>query len=48
MQEFDDIRPYQDHEVSEVISTHLNSGELADLISNYKFPKLSAMAAWLV
>lgn len=38
---FDDIRPYHDEEVSDVIHTLLNDPDLLMVIGRYRFPKLT-------
>jgi len=44
MTDFDDIRPYRDHEVRDVIEKLLREPELAQTMLRYKFPTLSGWA----
>jgi Acyltransferase len=46
--EFDDIRPYQDHEVSQTIARLLRDNEFLDTVARLKMPRVSAFAAPLM
>lgn len=48
MTEFDDIRPYDDHEVRATLDRILADPELADAIARLKFPMLNAGFGWLL
>ena len=41
MTQFDDIRPYSDCEVAPVIKSLLSNAELADVLSQWRYPRLS-------
>lgn len=47
MEEFDDIRPYQDSEVPKVIERLLKNDEFFDAISGFQFPRLKKIFPWL-
>ena len=44
MQNFDDIRPYHDAEVSDTVSRVLGDDEFLELIAHYRFPTLARVA----
>lgn len=44
---FDDIRPYQDGEVSAALARILQSHELRRTLARWRFPRLSHLAPWL-
>lgn len=48
MNEFDDIRPYDDHEVRPILERLLNNNELADAVARLKFPRASRPLGWLL
>lgn len=52
MQDFDDIRPYHDSEVSGTIARVIKDREFIELISRYRYPTLSKLAVgpikWLL
>lgn len=47
MNEFDDIRPYDDHEVRPTLERLLTNPELADAIARLKFPRAASSMGWL-
>lgn len=48
MNEFDDIRPYRDDEVPQVLARLSENRELIDTLLSIKYPQLSRWAPWLV
>jgi len=46
MQEFDDIRPYYDREVPEVIARLTADRELADTLLSMKYPRVAPLLGW--
>ncbi len=48
MTQFDDIRPFNDSEVSESLQRLINDSEFCHAIASLKLPRLSAWAPWLV
>ena len=48
MNQFDDIRPYRDSEVSAVISRLIADNEFIDLLLSRRLPKLWRLAPWLL
>lgn len=46
MTEFDDIRPYYDHEVRPTLDRILSDPELADAIARLKFPHINSWLGW--
>lgn len=48
MNEFDDIRPYDDHEVRPTLERLLTNPELADAIARLKFPRAAGPLGWLL
>ena len=48
MSQFDDIRPYDNSELSLVLTRLLRDSEFLQAIANYRFPKLAKTAGWLV
>ena len=47
MGQFDDIRPYHDHEVAAVLQRLLGQQEFLGTIAKYSLPRLSRHACWL-
>ncbi|NOQ75755.1 MAG: hypothetical protein GQ574_27355 [Crocinitomix sp.] len=47
MQNFDDIRPYRDSEVPDVISRLLKNSEFFSAITGFQFPRLKRNIPWL-
>lgn len=43
MNDFDDIRPYHDHEVRPVLDRILNDPELAEAVTKLRFPRLAGL-----
>ncbi|BCE03476.1 1-acyl-sn-glycerol-3-phosphate acyltransferase [Marinicellulosiphila megalodicopiae] len=52
MNQFDDIRPYNDQEVREVLSKLVHDSEMQNAVAKFKFPKLHtmmpALAKWII
>ncbi|WP_082238166.1 1-acyl-sn-glycerol-3-phosphate acyltransferase [Thiopseudomonas alkaliphila] len=48
MGQFDDIRPYDNSELSTVLTRLLHDPEFLQAIANYRFPKLAKVAGWLI
>jgi len=48
MQDFDDIRPYYDQEVPEVIARLTADRELADTLLSMKYPRVARFLGWLL
>ena len=48
MNEFDDIRPYFDSEVSTVLARLSNSSEFIDTLLSINYPRLHRWLPWLV
>lgn len=48
MVNFDDIRPYEDHEVRPTIKRLLKDKELLQAVARFRFPVLSQKAPWLM
>jgi 1-acyl-sn-glycerol-3-phosphate acyltransferase len=48
MSDFDDIRPYNDDEVTSVIGELINDPELIRAVSHLRFPRLSPSMGWLL
>jgi hypothetical protein len=48
MTEFDDIRPYYDHEVRPTLNRLLADPELAEAVTQLKFPRLNRWLGWLL
>lgn len=48
MSEFDDIRPYDDHEVRPTLERLLTNPELADAVARLKFPRAAGPLGWLL
>ncbi|WP_024459461.1 1-acyl-sn-glycerol-3-phosphate acyltransferase [Marinimicrobium sp. LS-A18] len=48
MTEFDDIRPYDDHEVRPTLERLLTNPELADAVARLKFPRAAGPLGWLL
>lgn len=48
MTNFDDIRPYNDAEVSTVLTRLLNNPELQQAVASLKFPRLAKRLPWLL
>lgn len=48
MSEFDDIRPYDDHEVRPTLERLLTNPELADAVARLKFPRATGPLGWLL
>ena len=48
MNEFDDIRPYYDSEVPEVLARLAASREFIDTLMTIKYPRLGRLAPWLM
>jgi len=48
MTDFDDIRPYNDSEVSAVLVRLLNNPELQQAVASLKFPRLAKRLSWLL
>lgn len=48
MPNFDDIRPYNDSEVSVVLARLLNDPELQQAVASLKFPRLAKRLPWLL
>lgn len=48
MNEFDDIRPYEDREVRPVLERLMTNRELADAVVKLKFPRASGPLGWLL
>jgi len=45
---FDDIRPYYDQEVTEVLQRVINDKEFIDAVSKFVLPRVTALMPWLV
>lgn len=48
MGQFDNIRPYHDHEVAEVLQRLVANPEFLNTIARYRFPALAKNFSWLV
>ena len=48
MNEFDDIRPYFDSEVSTVLARLSNNSEFIDILLSIKYPRLHRWLPWLI
>ena len=48
MNEFDDIRPYSDSEVTTVLARLSNNSEFIDILLSIKYPRLNRWLPWLV
>lgn len=46
--QFDDIRPYDDHEVAEVIQRLLTNAELISALAKFRFPRLSRCLPFVI
>lgn len=48
MNQFDDIRPYEDHEVRPTLERLLANPELADAVARLKYPRVAGPLGWLI
>lgn len=48
MGEFEAIRPFNDTEVPAVLARLINDEQFIDILTRYRFPKLSSPFGWLL